>query len=210
MSVTAIIPVRSLTDGKTRLAPVLETIERYTLNARFLSHILGVTSALSIRTMVVSRCEEARKIAQDFGVKSLFENTSDGLNSALDRASMVARARGAARILVLPADLPLVRGDDLNSLILRAGRAGSAIAPDRLRKGTNALCLPAGNSFRFRFGMGSFFLHQKEARKIGLDMVVIRSASLAFDVDSPSDFCQLQSIERDSPGRKLTKGLGQK
>ena len=106
MSVTAIIPVRSLTDGKTRLAPVLETIERYTLNARFLSHILGVTSALSIRTMVVSRCEEARKI--------------------------------------------------------------------------------------------------------GLDMVVIRSASLAFDVDSPSDFCQLQSIERDSPGRKLTKGLGRK
>ena len=54
MSVAAIIPVRSLSDGKTRLAPVPHGAERYKLNARFLSHALHIASALTENPVVVT------------------------------------------------------------------------------------------------------------------------------------------------------------
>lgn len=207
MSVVAIIPVRSLIDGKTRLTPVLDGTERYKLNARLLAHTLRTTAALAASTMVVSRCLKAREMASASGAQSLFEVTRGGLNPALNRASKVARARGAARILVLPADLPFVCLDDLHALIWRAGRAGAAIAPDQLRGGTNALCIPAGHSFRFRFGVGSFFRHQREAEEVGLDMGVVCRPSLAFDVDWPSDFSQLRALEERSRGTNFTADL---
>ena len=207
MSVVAIIPVRSLIDGKTRLAPVLDGAERYKFSARLLAHTLRTTAALAVNTMVVSRCLEAREMAQASGAHNLFEVTRGGLNPALNRASKVARARGAARILVLPADLPFVCLDDLHALIWRAGRAGAAIAPDQLRGGTNALCIPAGHSFRFRFGVGSFFRHQREAEEVGLDMGVVCRPSLAFDVDWPSDFSQLRALEERSRAPHFTAGL---
>ena len=207
MSVTAIIPVRSLSDGKTRLAPVLDGAERYTLNARFLVHTLRTAGALTGNTVVVTRCLDAREIANASGACSLFETTRGGLNPALQSASKIARARGAARILILPADLPFVCLDDLRALIWHAGRAGAAIAPDQPRDGTNALCLPAGHSFRFRFGIRSFFKHQREAEKVGLEMTVVRRPSLAFDVDWPNDFSKLKALENDERDTNFTSGL---
>ena len=207
MRVTAIIPVRSLSDGKTRLASVLDRAERYKLNARFLVHTLRTAGALTGNTVVVTRCVEAREIADASGADTLFETSRAGLNPALQSASKIVRARGSARILILPADLPFVCLDDLRALIRHSGRAGAAIAPDQPRDGTNALCLPAGHSFRFRFGTRSFFRHQREAEKVGLGMAVVCRPSLAFDVDWPNDFSQLKALEDCNRGTDFTAGL---
>ena len=207
MRVTAIIPVRSLSDGKTRLASVLDRAERYRLNARFLVHTLRTASALTGNTVVVTRCLEAREIADASGADTLFEPTRAGLNTALQSASKIVRARGSARILILPADLPFVCLDDLRALIRHSGRAGAAIAPDQPRDGTNALCLPAGHSFRFCFGIRSFFKHQREAEKVGLEMTVVRRPSLAFDVDWPNDFSKLKALEKRKRDTNFTSGL---
>ena len=203
------VPVRSLTDGKRRLAPLLNPSERQKLNERFLSHTLRMTSTLSVRTLVVSNCPEVQKIARTFNVETLFEVTRGGLNPALWHASRIAKARGAVRVLVLPADLPFARIEDLKSLIAHAGRTGSAISPDRSRMGTNALCLPTFNSFQFRFGIGSFYLHQMEAKKNGLNMVVVQRPSLAFDIDLPADFSQLQLRENQNQQVIFALGLSQ-
>ncbi len=207
MRVTAIIPVRSLSDGKTRLASVLDRGERYKLNARFLVHTLRTAGALTGNTVVVTRCIEAREIANASGADTLFETSRAGLNPALQSASKIVRARGSARILILPADLPFVCLDDLRALIRHSGRSGAAIAPDQPRDGTNALCLPAGHSFRFRFGIRSFFKHQREAEKVGLEMAVVRRSSLGFDVDWPNDFSKLKALENDERDTNFTSGL---
>ena len=207
MRVTAIIPVRSLSDGKTRLASVLDRAERYRLNARFLVHTLRTAGALTGNTVVVTRCLEAREIADASGADTLFETSRAGLNPALQSASKIVRARGSARILILPADLPFVCLDDLRALIRHSGRAGAAITSDQSRDGTNALCLPAGHSFRFRFGIRSFFKHQREAEKVGLEMTVVRRPSLAFDVDWPCDFSKLKALENGERDTNFTSGL---
>ncbi len=207
MSVVAIIPVRSLTTGKTRLGSVLGRSERYQLNARFLSHTLRVTEAFAVSTVVVSRCAEALQFARSCGVGHLFEVTRGGLNPALTNASKMARARGAVRIVILPADLPFVCTDDLHALVSHAGRAGATIAPDQRRDGTNALCVPAGHSFRFQFGVSSFFKHKYEAENVGLNMIVISRPSLAFDIDLPADFSRLQALEGRDRDTHFTNGL---
>ena len=59
MSIWAIIPVRPLEEGKSRLAEVLTPIERLRLNQRFFRQTLDVTAAVvgRERTLVVSRSE---------------------------------------------------------------------------------------------------------------------------------------------------------
>lgn len=207
MSVVAIVPVRSLTTGKTRLGTVLGRSERYQLNERFLSHTLRVTTAFAVSTVVVSRCADVLQLARSSGVGHLFEVTRGGLNPALTNASKVARARGAVRIVILPADLPFVCADDLHALVSHAGRAGATIAPDQRRDGTNALCVPAGHSFRFQFGASSFFKHKCEAENVGLNMTVISRPSLAFDIDLPADFSRLQALEGSDRDTHFTNGL---
>lgn len=110
-----------------------------------------------------------------------------GLNHALMRAAEEARHRGATRILVVHADLPLLRSSEVATLIEAAESTGFAVAPDRGGTGTNAMCLSSLPRFRFRFGHESLRRHLAEAARHGISPVIVRSPGLAFDVDQIAD-----------------------
>ncbi len=194
MSTRLIIPLKSMREGKTRLASVLDAVGRAELIDRLLVHTLEQAAHFPglERTFVLSPCPAARKRAQMLGACALDEQAS-GLNAALQRACSAMRDRTAADVLVIPCDLPFLSADDLRALADVASSPAIALAPDRHRIGTNGIGLPASSAFEFCFGPHSFERHRAQSRSLQLPAIEVHRDGLAFDVDTPADLMQSQS-----------------
>lgn len=192
-----VVPVKSIANGKSRLVPILGRPRRQRLNRALLFHTLALASGLvgERRVIVVSRCEEARKIAMTFGSWVLREPRNVGLNRALGLARDHAVSRGATGVLILPCDLPLATLPDLRHVLL-ANRSGKPllICRDRHGRGTNALYLERPSKFKFRFGENSAAAHSDEAEKVGRRANYMDIPRLGFDLDTPTDYRDLTSM----------------
>ena len=195
MSLFSIIPVKPLADGKTRLQDNLSQKARQKLNERLFDHVLTVTikGIGAERTIVVSQDTEVLEKTRAFGAIAVQEKTSLGLNGALSLAASHAVAQGADALLVLPVDLPLLTADDIAALKQKLVDGNIVIAPDEASSGTNALLISPPHILAFAFGTGSFRMHIAAARRAGIEPIIIRRDSLAFDVDTPDDYARLRS-----------------
>ena len=119
MSTVAIIPVKTLHDSKRRLAHLLTAGERAELIGRFLDDLLLTLSATPgiDRTLVVTCDPAVVAMAQRRGAEVLLEDAADGLNAAAARGVAHAAAQGATAVLLLPADLPCARVEDIEAML---------------------------------------------------------------------------------------------
>jgi 2-phospho-L-lactate guanylyltransferase len=190
MALWAIVPVKPLRRGKSRLAGMLSEDERTILNQDLLEHTLKVLTELKEldQVLVVSRDPHALTIARNHGAKTVQEDGQPQLNTALARATVVAQVHSIRGILVLPADLPLLTPDDVIALIDRAAKPPVVvIAPDRHGKGTNALLMVPAGQIEYDFGEDSFQRHCERARKSGARLEIVELPSLGLDLDLPED-----------------------
>lgn len=209
MTTWAIIPVKPLRYGKSRLAPILRPEERAELTVRMLRRALRVLSEAPgiYRCLVISRDPAALKIGRQFGAYTYSESEKQDLNVALTRGAHIAAAQEATGILVVPADLPLITVDDVEMMLtgvaptIAPSRAhdysnGSigfhqpravAISPDRHEEGTNALFVSPPTGFEFKYGKGSFERHLREARRLGMQARIVHAPGLKFDLDTEED-----------------------
>lgn len=198
MSLWAIVPVKPLKRGKSRLAGILTEEERTQLNQDLLEKTLKTLSELKEldQVLVVSRDPHALTIARNYGAKTVQEDGQPHLNTALARATVMAQLHSPYGVLVLPADLPLLTSDDVLALIDRAVRPPVVvIAPDRHRKGTNALLMVPPSLIEYDFGDGSFERHCKRARQAGAKLEIVELPSLALDLDLPEDLEMVRKLE---------------
>lgn len=211
MTIWAIIPVRPLEEGKSRLAEALTQIERQRLNQRFFRQTLDVTAAVigRERTLVVSRSEALLTMARSLSFETLPEAEPDGLNAALTQAAAAVQQRGATGVLSVSCDLPFLIPDELRALLDVAHQGdGLAIATDRAGTGTNALVMSPVGAIPYLYGIGSFAAHQAAARAAGLTLNVVRRAGLSFDIDTPDDFEQMEEIRRETIPVKMAASVG--
>ncbi|MBL6961579.1 MAG: 2-phospho-L-lactate guanylyltransferase, partial [Anaerolineales bacterium] len=92
MTIWAIVPVKPLRRGKSRLAGTLTEDERTELNRQLLAHTLEIlknTPEIE-QTLVISRDPQALAVARDFDARTVLEDGSPHLNTALERATVVA------------------------------------------------------------------------------------------------------------------------
>jgi 2-phospho-L-lactate guanylyltransferase len=198
MSLWAIVPVKPLKRGKSRLAGILTEEERTQLNQDLLERTLKTLSELKEldQVLVVSRDPHALTIARNYGAKTVQEDGQPHLNTALARATVMAQLHSPHGVLVLPADLPLLTPDDVLALIDRAVRPPVVvIAPDRHRKGTNALLMVPPSLIEYDFGDGSFERHCERARQAGAKLEIVELPSLALDLDLPEDLEMVRKLE---------------
>ena len=199
MNLYAIIPVKPLRRGKSRLAGILSEEERTLLNFAMLDRTLRTLKHIpDIRhTLVISRDTSVLALARDYGARTVQEDGSSDLNIALQRATVVAQMRGAMSVLILPADLPLLTPHSLEAL-LHAGAKPPviAIAPDRRQEGTNALLVNPPGLIEYQFGPASFHRHINQARRYpGLRVEIVDQPDLALDLDLPEDLDLLRQQE---------------
>lgn len=202
------IPVKPLAEGKSRLASALTGPQRLALTRRLLQQTLEVAVAAPgmAGVLVVSRDPEILRLAEDAGALALAEETNGragwdgpgwqgaewGLNRAIAQAAAFVRARGGAGLLYLPTDLPLLETADIACLRQAWGERSRAVvlAPSR-SGGTNALLLAPPDAIDPAFGLDSFARHSRLARALGLEVTVVESPGLAWDVDTPTEYALL-------------------
>jgi len=190
MTLWAIVPVKPLRHGKSRLSGTLSEDERTQLNESLLEHTLETLANLKEleQVLVVSRDPHALAIARKHGARTVREDGSPHLNTALTRATVVAKLHATRGVLILPADLPLLTRDDILALIERAANPPVVvIAPDRHEKGTNALLMSPAGLIEYDFGEGSYQRHCKRAKKAGARLEIVKLPSLGLDLDLPED-----------------------
>jgi len=190
MTIWAIVPVKPLRRGKSRLSEVLTGEERAALNKKLLVHTLKTITQVPAleQVLVVSRDPEALAIARFHGARTVLEDGAPHLNLAITRATAVAKMYSAIGVLVLPADLPQITPEDVTVMLKAAGMSPSVvIAPDHRRQGTNALLVKPPGLFSYQFGENSFNLHVEQTQAHGIEPKVVELPSLAHDVDLPED-----------------------
>jgi len=186
----AIVPVKPLRRGKSRLASVLTQDERADLNRRLLAHTLEALTAIPEleHVLVISRDQAALALAREYGARTVQESGTPQLNVALARATIVARNYATRGVLIVPADLPLITPEDVRAMLARADDPPVVVvAPDRRRRGTNALLVCPTGLIEYEFGPDSFLRHCERATRAGARLEICELPSLALDMDLPED-----------------------
>ena len=199
MTIWAIVPVKPLRRGKSRLAGALSEDERAELNQSLLQHTLKTLADIREleQVLVVSRDPHALTIARQHGARTVRENGQPLLNMALARATVVAKIHATRGVLILPADLPLISREDVLTLIGKAGEPPVVvIAPDRHGRGTNALLISPSGLIEYDFGENSFQRHCERANEAGARLEIVDLPSLGLDLDLPEDLEIIRELEK--------------
>jgi len=189
LGIVALIPVKSLEHGKSRLASSLDLEHRIQLTEetlRRLLHVLRSERRIS-RIVVVTADARVTQWLSGRGVEVVSESGM-GLNAALSEARTAIGDCEA--LLVLPADVAAVSSHDVAGLLRLAQSMtgpGIVLAPDRHGLGTNALLLQPPDVIDFAFGADSRRLHHAAAHGAGAAVQEFVSESLALDLDLPED-----------------------
>lgn len=198
MTIWAIVPVKPLRRGKSRLAGLLSEDQRTRLNKHLLEHTLTTLNEIPEieHTLVVSRDPAALALTREMGGRTVLEDGAPQFNMAIKRATIVATAHGAHAVLILPADLPLIDPPDIRS-ILEQGKNPPVvvIAHDRRLDGTNGLFVNPAGLFEYSYGVGSFRRHSELAQAAHAKLIIVNSPTLGLDLDLPEDLEFLGGLE---------------
>ncbi len=175
-----LIPIRSFSDSKSRLASILDAQQRTDFIVECARGVIAATHG--VPTLIVTSDPTVRDFAIDLGC-SVIEDNGTGLNEVVQNAFELLRTSGIEHITVAHGDLPLAQ--DLTKTFRKDE---FTIVPDRKRDGTNVMSLPTKEHFHFYYGPMSFTKHVKEAERLHLRTTVYEDPRLAMDVDTPEDF----------------------
>jgi 2-phospho-L-lactate guanylyltransferase len=212
LKATAVLPVKRFAAAKQRLAPGMGGTHRAELAGAMLEDVLeAIGAARSIeRTIIVSSEPRAVEIAGASGAELVADPDEGGHSGAALAGIARAQQLGAATVVLLPIDCPLLAPRELERLLTGTPERYVAIVPDRHGSGTNALALSPPDAIEPSFGEGSCARHVAAARAAGVPYNVEELPSLALDLDTPADIVALtMALERDRGRAKRTaKALG--
>lgn len=216
----ALVPLKGLQNGKSRLSSILDEEARGRLSLWMMERVLGsLRNSRSVkRVILISKNPEAGLAAERIGAET-FHETSEHLNGALNEAvqSLVARNSGSEpsrhrKILIVPADLPLLTPTEVDELAALSEEASPCVvaAPSRRGEGTNALLLHPPDVLTPAFGPDSFNRHCAIAEGLGIRFLSCRSTGTGLDIDLPEDLEALRgslpSAVRDALEVLLSRG----
>lgn len=211
-SLWAIVPVKPLRRGKSRLSGVLTEEERTLLNYTMMANTVRVLKSVPEihQVLVISRDPGALALAREFDARTVQEDQKGSdLNIAIKRATVVAQLYGAQSVLILPADLPMLNKESVQGLIRKAGKPPVVvIAPDRRQEGTNGLLISPAGLVDYQFGAKSLNLHIQQAQKYRVRVELFNDPAFALDLDVPEDLDVFRQIETGETNEIGTQNAG--
>ncbi|MDA0340950.1 MAG: 2-phospho-L-lactate guanylyltransferase [Proteobacteria bacterium] len=204
--VVAVVPLKNLSQAKSRLAPLLSDLERRGLVVAMLGDVLAaLKQAEGVSEIFVVADGQGDRLD---GVSLILEVENRGYDEAVATALADPRVAGAEAMLVLPGDLPMARPGDIEAFIgdfsgknSATGRLASPavrIAPARDGDGTNALLLAPPGLMASQFGPGSFARHRAAAEALVSTVEIVAPPGLAFDIDTPQDLLDFCARDGDT------------
>ncbi len=214
--IAALLPVKSLSSAKQRLAGFLSAEQREILARTMFEEVLATIRTVRGLDLIAVATSDPFVIshARSSGVEVFGELEQLGHSHSADAAADRAVSLGATTVIMLPIDVPLVTRLEIESLIEGAGSSGAGsgdgmptliVVPSGDGTGTNALVRTPPNVIQARFGPGSFRAHCAQAESAGVKLKVMRPAGLLFDIDTPEDVAELLSRAPDSRVGRLLR-----
>lgn len=212
MQTVAILPVKRFANAKRRLESTLASGARRALAEAMFSDVLTAlrrSSAID-EILVVSADPGAQRIAEGYGARAIDDPAESGQDQAVVRGVGLARELGAAQVLCLAGDCPLLDPAELETLLgkPRTAERYAVLIADRHGTGTNGLLLSPPDAFEPRYGPGSFARHLELAQAAGVPAEVADVGSMALDIDTAEDLAALQErLAAHRGGAAHTRGM---
>ncbi len=188
----AVLPVKPLRTAKSRLGELGDDVRRDLVVAFLhdtLSAVIGAaaTDSVVVVTDDVTLAETARRL----GAWSITDGQTD-LNASLVRgADEVLRRTPGSAVLASCADLPALRGSDLDAWLSVPCETSNAFVADAAGSGTTMLRSLALSGFTPAFGHGSRAAHER----LGIsDLSGAAAPGLRHDVDTPRDLAAVAGL----------------
>src|SRR5487761_329698 len=112
----AIIPVKTFSRAKTRLGLSPEKTEQ--ICKLMLESVLDSVTKSDVikKTVLVSKDEDALSIGKKFGAIGIYDESEQGVNSAVLLADNYFTKEGFEGTIVFPQDIPLIQSGDIHTL----------------------------------------------------------------------------------------------
>jgi 2-phospho-L-lactate/phosphoenolpyruvate guanylyltransferase len=194
-----LIPIKDPERAKTRLADLLSPQERSRLAWAMFEDVSRAAARCTKpdAVVMVTSFPQAIERARGLGWGVIVEESQISESASIDSASGALSKRGFDTVMRLPADLPLVRAEDIDALLAIELRAPAAlVVPSREGTGTNAIIRTPPDLFPSRFGPNSLALHREESARAGIDCMVVNNSRIALDIDEPEDLELLLEVGR--------------
>ena len=186
----AIVPVKHLSKGKTRLASRLERQHLEQLSIAMLKDIISALLATPSveRVAVVTPDSSVAECATAAGAITLLRD-DPGLNESIDAAQRELTEPDESSLVIL-GDVAGALPDELERLYQALtghdASAQVALAPSR-DGGTAAMLRAPAFAIPSRFGPESARLHREAAKDAGVPYREVELPSLSIDLDRPED-----------------------
>jgi 2-phospho-L-lactate/phosphoenolpyruvate guanylyltransferase len=202
-----LVPIKNTDSAKQRLAAVLDQPSRTKLAQAMLHDVLSSIHDWKSRPEVgiVTGDPFATDLAREFGFEVIPDAENPGETGAIEMATRICVERGIDSTLVIPGDIPLIQGSELEEILKKAPAEGSVLVPAGDGRGTNAAFRRPANLFPLRFGNDSFKPHHAAAQATGKPCVVLNLPGIAVDVDNPPDLRQLLSLPGNTRAQRLAR-----
>jgi 2-phospho-L-lactate/phosphoenolpyruvate guanylyltransferase len=198
MKYSALIPVKSLTTAKSRLAPSFSQHQRERLVLDMLHHVLCVLldSELFGKVSVVSSDKQVLEQAYLWGARAMTEE-QHGHNQALHAAALREKADGTTALLTISADLPLLTTQEIRCFFEQSLQHEIVLAPSRDGTGTNAILVRPPLAVPYLFGTNSLQRFLEAARQRHLSYSTYHSIGLALDIDTVDDLNEVEVLNNN-------------
>ena len=200
----AVIPVKGLTESKTRLSAYLQGDKRKILVEALLDDVLSsIVRSKSYGTiMVVSPDENVGSRIRSQEV-SFLKQTGIGLNRAVEQANRLAMSMHARSITTVLADIPLVEPGDFREIVSLGSPGRKVTMAPSMKGGTNVMLTSPPGAISPSYGRWSYSKHLRRAKAGWLNTYSISNSSVSFDIDTMSD---LRELKRLDPEGKTASG----
>ncbi|MFZ0183659.1 MAG: 2-phospho-L-lactate guanylyltransferase [Nitrosotalea sp.] len=208
LRIGAIIPVKTFSRAKTRLNLSQEKTEK--ICAEMLESVLqNVTrSNLIEKTVLVSKDEKALGIGKKFGAHGIYDESEQGVNSAVLLADDYFSREGFEATMVFPQDIPLIQPEDVETLYqMRTSDRCVLVVPSRKFDGTNALFRTPTNVMETHYDEDSYKIHLNTAEKRNASSALVLIRRIMLDIDDQSDLRFILSFSDTTIANSLRKIL---
>ncbi len=206
----AIVPVKSLSEAKRRLANHLDPEERKALVLAMLDDVL--TSLGKSRsfpeTYIVSPDLSLERTARNHRVGFIRQNGA-GLNAAIRQALRYLARSKVSSVTTILADLPLAKPSDFTELMRISDHSPRVVLAPSLKGGTNVMLRSPPNLIKTSYGRWSYAKHLRVSQGKNVPVYSISNPRLSFDVDTIEDLKALVMLDasRRTNAGKVAKKL---
>ncbi len=205
-----LIPVKSLTTAKQRLAEALDQERRSQFAEAMLRDVMTAAAGVlgRIDMALVTGDARARALAGEFGFLVIEDAGNESETAAIEMATAWCEQRGYDTTIVVPGDIPLITSQELQAVLDAAPAEGAVFVPAYDRRGSNCILRRPTSLIPLRFGNDSFLPHCEAMKKTGKKLVVLELPGMGLDIDNPHELDLLLQRDGNTNAQQVLRSWG--